>query len=90
MLPRALGWDDVLINSSEFVVMLHMGTLAALLTDGGTAEGVIEHSSGTRWTASGMAYGNHHATNLGRHGTTPHMDDHRLTVDIRERLARQA
>jgi len=31
LLPRVLGWDDVLINSSEFVVMLHMGTLAALL-----------------------------------------------------------
>jgi len=31
VLPRILGWDDVLINSSEFVVMLHMGTLAALL-----------------------------------------------------------
>ncbi len=31
VLPRILGWDDALINSSEFVVMLHMGTLAALL-----------------------------------------------------------
>jgi undecaprenyl-diphosphatase len=31
VLPQVLGWDDVLINSSEFVVMLHMGTLAALL-----------------------------------------------------------
>ena len=31
LLPRLLGWDDVLINSAEFVVMLHMGTLAALL-----------------------------------------------------------
>jgi undecaprenyl-diphosphatase len=31
VLPRLLGWDDVLINSPEFVVMLHMGTLAALL-----------------------------------------------------------
>jgi undecaprenyl-diphosphatase len=31
LLPRALGWDDELINSPEFVVMLHMGTLAALL-----------------------------------------------------------
>ena len=31
LLPRVLGWDDVLINSPEFVVMLHMGTLAALL-----------------------------------------------------------
>jgi undecaprenyl-diphosphatase len=31
LLPRVLGWDDELINSPEFVVMLHMGTLAALL-----------------------------------------------------------
>ena len=31
LLPRVLGWDDALINSSVFVVMLHMGTLAALL-----------------------------------------------------------
>ncbi|MFO7531725.1 MAG: undecaprenyl-diphosphate phosphatase [Candidatus Limnocylindrales bacterium] len=31
VLPRVLGWDDALINSPEFVVMLHMGTLAALL-----------------------------------------------------------
>lgn len=31
VLPRVLGWDDELINSSTFVVMLHMGTLAALL-----------------------------------------------------------
>lgn len=31
VLPRVLGWDDALINSSTFVVMLHMGTLAALL-----------------------------------------------------------
>jgi undecaprenyl-diphosphatase len=31
LLPRVLGWDDVLINGPEFVVMLHMGTLAALL-----------------------------------------------------------
>ena len=31
VLPRALGWDDDLINSSTFVLMLHMGTLAALL-----------------------------------------------------------
>ena len=30
VLPRALGWDDELINSSTFVVMLHMGTLGAL------------------------------------------------------------
>jgi undecaprenyl-diphosphatase len=31
MLPRALGWNDELINSSIFVVMLHIGTLGALL-----------------------------------------------------------
>jgi len=31
VLPRILGWDDALLNSAEFVVMLHMGTLAALL-----------------------------------------------------------
>ncbi len=31
VLPRVLGWDDELINSPVFVVMLHMGTLAALL-----------------------------------------------------------
>ncbi len=31
VLPRILGWDSQLINSSTFVVMLHMGTLAALL-----------------------------------------------------------
>lgn len=31
LLPRVLGWDDALINSSTFVVMLHLGTLAALL-----------------------------------------------------------
>ena len=31
VLPDILGWDDPFINSSEFVVMLHMGTLAALL-----------------------------------------------------------
>jgi undecaprenyl-diphosphatase len=31
LLPRILGWDDVLINSAEFVVILHLGTLAALL-----------------------------------------------------------
>ena len=31
VLPRALGWDDELINSSTFVIMLHMGTLGALL-----------------------------------------------------------
>ena len=31
VLPRILGWDDTLLNSAEFVVMLHMGTLMALL-----------------------------------------------------------
>lgn len=31
LLPRVLGWDDAFINSPAFVVMLHMGTLAALL-----------------------------------------------------------
>ena len=31
LLPKVLGWDDAFINSAEFVVMLHMGTLAALL-----------------------------------------------------------
>jgi undecaprenyl-diphosphatase len=31
VLPRLLGWDDALLNSPAFVVMLHMGTLAALL-----------------------------------------------------------
>jgi undecaprenyl-diphosphatase len=31
LLPRVLGWDDTFINSPAFVVMLHMGTLAALL-----------------------------------------------------------
>jgi undecaprenyl-diphosphatase len=31
VLPRVLGWDDALITSSTFVVMLHMGTLGALL-----------------------------------------------------------
>ncbi len=31
VLPRILGWDDPFITSSAFVVMLHMGTLAALL-----------------------------------------------------------
>ena len=31
VLPRALGWDDELINSSTFVIRLHMGTLGALL-----------------------------------------------------------
>lgn len=31
LLPRVLGWDDALITSPTFVVMAHMGTLAALL-----------------------------------------------------------
>jgi undecaprenyl-diphosphatase len=31
LLPRVLGWDHELLNSATFVVMLHMGTLAALL-----------------------------------------------------------
>jgi undecaprenyl-diphosphatase len=31
LLPQVLGWDDPFINSPAFVVMLHMGTLAALL-----------------------------------------------------------
>jgi undecaprenyl-diphosphatase len=31
LLPPLLGWDDELINSALFVVMLHMGTLVALL-----------------------------------------------------------
>src|ERR687896_693402 len=31
LLPRFLGWDDAFLNSPVFVVMLHMGTLAALL-----------------------------------------------------------
>ncbi|HWH24120.1 MAG TPA: undecaprenyl-diphosphatase UppP [Candidatus Limnocylindria bacterium] len=31
LLPPLLGWDDALINSPAFVVMLHMGSLAALL-----------------------------------------------------------
>jgi undecaprenyl-diphosphatase len=31
VLPRVFGWNDELITSSTFVVMLHMGTLAALL-----------------------------------------------------------
>ena len=31
VLPRVFGWDDELINSATFVVMLHMGTLASLL-----------------------------------------------------------
>jgi undecaprenyl-diphosphatase len=31
LLPQLLGWDDAFLNSPAFVVMLHMGTLAALL-----------------------------------------------------------
>jgi undecaprenyl-diphosphatase len=31
LLPRLLGWDDTFLNSPAFVVMLHLGTLAALL-----------------------------------------------------------
>src|SRR5215210_7416716 len=31
LLPRVLGWNDPFINSPVFDVMLHMGTLAALL-----------------------------------------------------------
>jgi undecaprenyl-diphosphatase len=31
LIPRVLGWNEAFINSAEFVVMLHMGTLAALL-----------------------------------------------------------
>jgi undecaprenyl-diphosphatase len=31
VLPHVFGWDDELITSSTFVVMAHMGTLAALL-----------------------------------------------------------
>jgi undecaprenyl-diphosphatase len=31
LIPRVLGWNETFINSAEFVVMLHMGTLAALL-----------------------------------------------------------
>jgi undecaprenyl-diphosphatase len=30
-LPRVLGWNDPFINSNQFDVMLHMGTLLALL-----------------------------------------------------------
>jgi undecaprenyl-diphosphatase len=29
--PRLLGWDDPFLNSAEFDVMLHLGTLVALL-----------------------------------------------------------
>jgi undecaprenyl-diphosphatase len=31
LLPRLLGWDDALINSPAFVVVLHLGSVAALL-----------------------------------------------------------
>jgi undecaprenyl-diphosphatase len=31
ILPPLLGWEDDMLNSATFVVMLHMGTLAALL-----------------------------------------------------------
>ena len=31
IVPRLLGWDDPFINSAAFDVMLHMGTLVALL-----------------------------------------------------------
>jgi undecaprenyl-diphosphatase len=31
VLPRLLGWDDPFLNSAAFDVMLHMGTLAALV-----------------------------------------------------------
>lgn len=31
ILPPLLGWEDRLLNSATFVVMLHVGTLAALL-----------------------------------------------------------
>ncbi len=31
LLPQLLGWDDAFLNSPAFAVMLHMGTLAALL-----------------------------------------------------------
>lgn len=31
IVPRLLGWDDTFINSASFDVMLHMGTLVALL-----------------------------------------------------------
>ena len=31
VLPRLLGWNDPFLNSAEFDVMLHLGTLAALL-----------------------------------------------------------
>jgi undecaprenyl-diphosphatase len=31
LLPRLLGWNDAFINSPAFTVMLHLGTLAALV-----------------------------------------------------------
>src|SRR6186997_2973598 len=31
LVPQVLGWTDPFINSAAFDVMLHMGTLAALL-----------------------------------------------------------
>ena len=31
LVPQLLGWDDAFINSASFDVMLHMGTLVALL-----------------------------------------------------------
>ncbi|MDP8904277.1 MAG: undecaprenyl-diphosphatase UppP [Chloroflexota bacterium] len=31
LLPRLLGWNDAFLNSPAFAVMLHLGTLAALL-----------------------------------------------------------
>jgi undecaprenyl-diphosphatase len=31
VLPPVMGWDDPFLNSAAFTVMLHMGTLAALL-----------------------------------------------------------
>jgi undecaprenyl-diphosphatase len=31
IVPRLLGWDDPFLNSAEFDVMLHLGTLSALL-----------------------------------------------------------
>ena len=31
LLPRVLGWDDAFINSPAFTVMMHLGTLVALL-----------------------------------------------------------
>lgn len=31
VVPRLLGWDDPFLNSAEFDVMIHLGTLAALV-----------------------------------------------------------